>query len=63
MYRPKPEDFDDFHVAACSVEPFPKPDHKAKKHSRPRFTEHYSRRASIDAANAWAEVRGREWAR
>lgn len=58
MYRPKPEDFDDFHVAACSVEPFPKPDHKAKKHARPTWDRRH--RVAVDAANAWAEVRAME---
>lgn len=37
MYRPSAEDFDDVHVGASSVEPFPKADHKAKKHSRPKM--------------------------
>lgn len=45
---------------ACSAEPFPKPDHKAKKHSRPRggsFAAHRRHRESIEALHAWAEVR------
>ncbi|PDT86530.1 hypothetical protein [Sinorhizobium sp. BJ1] len=35
-YQLTADDFDDVRVAACSAEPFAKPDHKAKKHSRPR---------------------------
>lgn len=65
MYRPKPEDFDDFHVSACSAEPMPRADHKAKKHSRPHggsqcVAQRYRHRASIRELNAWAEVRAQE---
>lgn len=39
MYRPRPEEFDDIHVGAGSVEPMPRADHKAKKRSRPKGRE------------------------
>lgn len=35
MYRPTPDELDDVHVASCSDEPMPRPDHKAKRHGRP----------------------------
>lgn len=38
MYRPQPEDFDDMAtsaITASNAEPFPRADHKAKKHGRP----------------------------
>lgn len=34
-YHPRPDDFDDVHVTAASIERMPRPDHKAKKHGRP----------------------------
>lgn len=43
MYRPKPEDFDDFHVMAASAEPMQRADHKAKKHGRPKHAKRYPR--------------------
>lgn len=39
MYRPTPEDFDDIRTLASSAEPMLRPDHKAKKKSRPRRNE------------------------
>ncbi len=44
MYRPRPEEFDDIHVAASSVEPMLRPDHKAKKHGKPKTKYEYMRR-------------------
>jgi len=44
MYRPKEEDFD-YAPSAGSAEPFPKADHKAKKHSRPKMKLKTPRRA------------------
>lgn len=38
-FRPTPEDFDDIHVTAASAEPFARPNHKGKKHCRPRHGE------------------------
>ncbi|RVO41325.1 hypothetical protein CN093_08650 [Sinorhizobium meliloti] len=61
MYRPSADDFDDFHVAACSAEPMRRADHKAKKHGRPRVyrrdrLDHHAHRARIDEHNAWAAL-------
>jgi hypothetical protein len=44
MYRPRPEEFDDTHVTASNVEPMLRPDHKAKKHGRPKTKYEYMRR-------------------
>lgn len=49
MYRPSAEEFDDVHVLARSAEPFPKPDHKAKKHGRPTSGYALPRRSVRDA--------------
>ncbi len=49
MYRPRPEEFDDIAVAAAhgavaqSDEPMKRPDHKAKKHGRPKTKYEYMR--------------------
>ncbi|QWY83250.1 hypothetical protein [Rhizobium phage RHph_X2_25] len=59
MYRPSADDFDDFHVAACSAEPMRRADHKAKKHGRPRACrrdDHRGHRARIDEHNAWVAL-------
>lgn len=67
MYRLSEEDFDDIHISAGSAEPFNKPDHKAKKHGRPRgrafgrsdwHAEHYARRMRIAEHNALAGLVG-----
>lgn len=70
MYRPSADDLDDTNVpygttTACSAEPMPRADHKAKKHSRPHggsqcVAQRYRHRASIRELNAWAEVRSQE---
>ena len=50
MYRPRPEEFDDIAVAAAhavaaqSDEPMKRPDHKAKKHGKPKTKYEYMRR-------------------
>ncbi|WP_284777116.1 hypothetical protein [Agrobacterium sp. lyk4-40-TYG-31] len=44
MYRPRPDEFDDTHVTASSVEPMLRPNHKAKKHGRPKTKYEYMRR-------------------
>ncbi len=49
MYRPRPEEFDNIAVAAHgataqSDEPMKRPDHKAKKHGKPKTKYEYMRR-------------------